>query len=88
MEKLNKNVSLRSARNCTEYLHDREFTESPLFTREPPDGEKVRNYFYSPYLCKEHREEKKGEKILVPVRFPRTRRGERGHRGSAEDRSF
>ncbi len=48
MEKLNKNVSLQSARNCTgylhdrkfTYLHDRKFTESPLLTREPPDGKK------------------------------------------------
>ncbi len=40
MEKLNKNVSLQSARNCTGYLRDRKFTESPLLTREPPDGKK------------------------------------------------
>jgi hypothetical protein len=32
-----------------------------------------------PYLFKEHREEKKGEKILVPVRFPWSRPRERGH---------
>jgi len=33
----------------------------------------------APYLFKEHREGEKGEKILVPVRFSRTRLGERGH---------
>ena len=33
----------------------------------------------APYLFKEHREGKKREKILVPVRFSRTRLGERGH---------
>jgi hypothetical protein len=42
----------------------------------------------APYLFKEHREGKKGEKILVPVRFSRTRLGARGHRGNAKDRSF
>jgi hypothetical protein len=29
MEKLNKNVSLRSARTCSVYLYGRKFTESP-----------------------------------------------------------
>ena len=37
----------------------------------------------APYLFKEHREEKKGEKILVPVRFSWSRPRERGHRESA-----
>jgi hypothetical protein len=36
MEKLNENVPLQSARNRTEYLYGRKFTESPLLTREPP----------------------------------------------------
>ncbi len=40
MEKLNNNVSLRSARNCTDYLHGRKVTESPLLTREPPARKK------------------------------------------------
>ncbi len=42
----------------------------------------------NPYLFKEHREGKKGEKILVPVRFSRSRLGKRGHRGGAKDWSF
>jgi hypothetical protein len=37
----------------------------------------------APYLFKEHREEKKGEKILVPVRFSWSRLREQGHRESA-----
>jgi len=40
----------------------------------------------APYLFKEHREGKKGEKILVPVRFSRSRPGERGHRGETKPR--
>jgi hypothetical protein len=63
--------------------------------------EKVRNYFYpsersqaskgvsgtTPYLFKEHREGKKGEKILVPVRFSRARPEER-IRGRHERRAL
>src|SRR6266404_3027710 len=37
----------------------------------------------APYLLKEHREEKKGGKILVPVRFSWSRPRERSHRESA-----
>lgn len=33
------------------------------------------------YLCKEHREGKKGEKILVSVRFSGSCQDERDHRG-------
>jgi hypothetical protein len=73
MEKLNKNVSLQSARNCTEYLHGRNSAESPLLTREPLSRVKVRKTLNpsegsqaerelpatAPYLFKEHPAEKK-----------------------------
>jgi hypothetical protein len=42
----------------------------------------------TPYLFKEHREGKKGERILVPVRFSRSLLGKRGRKGSAKDGSF
>jgi hypothetical protein len=64
--------------------------------------EKVRNYFYpsersgadrgvsgtTPYLLKEHREWKKGEKILVPVRFYRDYTDERHRVGRYERRTL
>ncbi len=43
--------------------------------------------FTAPYLSKEHPRWKKGEKILVPVRFSRSRPGERGHRWKRETRA-